>query len=241
MRRFALFVALAFAFFPAGVMASEEAIKKSIKDNIPGAEVASIRPSPVRQLFQVELKNGSVFHVSADGSYLVEGDLYGLSGGVRNLTEEWRAERRVALIKEIKDEDAVIFPANGVEKGVVYVFTDPSCGYCRKFHLEVPEINAAGVTVKYLAWPRYGLKSPDGELMTKVWCSSDRRDAMTRAKTGQEVTVEGKACDTAVIERGIDLGHRMSVRGTPAIFDKEGRQLGGYLPAKALVERFQTK
>jgi thiol:disulfide interchange protein DsbC len=238
MRRFVLSALWAVLVLPMIALANDAAIKKSIKDNMPGAKIVSIKPSPIKQLFQVELQNGTVVHVSADGSYLVEGDLYGLSGGVRNLTEEWRSERRVGLIKDIKDEDAVVFPANGVEKGVIFVFTDTSCGYCQKFHAEVPEINAAGITVKYLAWPRYGLKSADGQLMTNVWCSADRRDAMTRAKTGQPVTIEGKICDTAVIERGIELGHKMSVRGTPAIFDKDGRQLGGYVPAQALVKRF---
>lgn len=39
-------------------------------------------------------------------------------------------------------------------KTAIYVFTDADCGYCRKFHSEIDEVNALGIEVRYLPWPR---------------------------------------------------------------------------------------
>ena len=44
-------------------------------------------------------------------------------------------------------QDMVIFPATAERKGVINVFTDVDCGYCRKLHLEVPELNEMGIEV----------------------------------------------------------------------------------------------
>ena len=44
------------------------------------------------------------------------------------------------------------------EKHSITVFTDISCGYCRKLHRELNDLLDAGITVKYLAFPRGGLQ-----------------------------------------------------------------------------------
>lgn len=49
------------------------------------------------------------------------------------------------------------------EKYVVTVFTDISCGYCKKLHESVDELNRQGVTVRYLAYPRQGADSDVGK------------------------------------------------------------------------------
>ena len=43
------------------------------------------------------------------------------------------------------------------EKYVITVFTDISCPYCQNC-IKVPELNKQGVTVRYLAFPRNGVK-----------------------------------------------------------------------------------
>ena len=73
--------------------------------------------------------------------------------------------------------------------------------------------------------------------MTNIWCAGDRTAAMTKAKTTSENVdaPAGKACDQHVIQDQINLGQRMGVQGTPAVFLKDGRQVGGYVPAAQLA------
>ncbi|MEL0029154.1 MAG: thioredoxin fold domain-containing protein, partial [Perlucidibaca sp.] len=113
------------------------------------------------------------------------------------------------------------------------------CGYCRKLHQEVPEMNKLGIEIRYLAFPRdlprFGLNGGAGREMVKVWCSSDPAKAMTLAKQGAELPAAKPGCKPPIVEE-YKLGQRMGVRGTPAIFNEQGEQIGGYLTAKQAAQ-----
>ncbi|MCG8672288.1 MAG: DsbC family protein [Pseudomonadales bacterium] len=217
----------------------EEHIKKTLAANLPQLQVVSMMESSAKGIYQVEINGGEVIHVTSDGKHILNGDLLKVkAGGVDNVTEVWRSEKRVAALNGLKDETLVVYPATGEEKGEVIAFTDTSCGYCQKFHLEIPQLNAMGITVKYAAWPRYGLQSPAGQIMADIWCSKDREDAMTLAKTRKPVPKPEGECDTAAITDQINLGRQLGVRGTPAVFLGDGRKVGGYRKASDLAAEF---
>lgn len=219
----------------------QAAITQKLQASLPSLQVKTIEETPVKGLYQLETTTGELILVSADGKYLVSGDLHRLEArGVTNLTEERRSAQRLDAIKHLNDKDLVVFQAKGEEKGEVLVFTDTSCGYCRKFHAEVPELNNMGITVKYAAWPRAGLQSPAGQTMANVWCAKDRLGAMTKAKTNQDVPAVA-TCNQNVIQDQINLGHQMGIQGTPAVFLNDGRQVGGYLPAPQLAAQLGIK
>jgi thiol:disulfide interchange protein DsbC len=93
------------------------------------------------------------------------------------------------------------------------------------------------VRVRYMMYPRTG---PDTESWTKaeqVWCASDRRDALTRAKRGE--SIKGKACGDAAIQSQYELGSDLGVEGTPAVFTQNGDYIGGFLTAPELVQAIQ--
>ena len=54
----------------------------------------------------------------------------------------------------------IIFTPEGKTTGVVYAFTDVDCGYCRRLHQEIPALNAKGIELRYLAFPRGGKDAP---------------------------------------------------------------------------------
>jgi thiol:disulfide interchange protein DsbC len=55
-----------------------------------------------------------------------------------SLSRVWLKRRKVALAA-VPLKDMIIYPATDAKtKGVIYVFTDVDCGYCRKIHNEVP-------------------------------------------------------------------------------------------------------
>ncbi|HVL01733.1 MAG TPA: DsbC family protein [Dongiaceae bacterium] len=243
MLKFKALSLLAFSLVISGVVQAAQppetaAITKNLESKLPNLKVKAIDTTPVKGLYQLETEHGELLLVSPDGQYIVAGDLHKVGdGGVENLTEKRRSEQRVGALKELKDKDLVVFKAEGQEKGEVVVFTDTTCGYCRKFHTEIPQLNKMGITVKYAAWPRSGLQSPAGQSMAGIWCSKDRAAAMTKAKTTNEeiTTPAGQACDQNVIQDQINLGQQMGVQGTPAVFTKDGRQVGGYVPAAQLA------
>ncbi|MCG8315864.1 MAG: DsbC family protein [Pseudomonadales bacterium] len=214
-------------------------IKNNLMSNLPQLQVVQVLPSSAEGIYQVEINNGEVIHVTADGQHIINGDMLVVkAGGVENVTEAWRSEKRIAALAELKDENLVVFQAEGEEKGEVIAFTDTSCGYCQKMHLEIPQLNAMGITVKYAAWPRYGLQSPAGQTMANIWCSADRQEAMTLGKTRKPVPKPEGDCDVSAINDQIALGRTLGVRGTPAVFLSDGRKVGGYRPAADLAAEF---
>ena len=218
----------------------EDLIRSKLQQAVPGTEIKSIKPAALPGFYEVSIP-GALIYASADGQYVLQGELLQLKGKqIVNLTEQAQASSRVGLIRSIDKRQAVVFPANGKPKAVITVFTDTHCGYCRKLHQEVPAMNQMGIEVRYLAYPRdlprVGVNAGTGAELANIWCASNREQAMTLAKQGQPVPAARKGCKAPIAEQ-YALGQQMGVTGTPAIFDEKGRQLGGYLTAKQAAHR----
>lgn len=214
----------------------EAAIRAQLSSAMQGAEVTSVTTSPIPGLYAVELDSSEMAFVSADGTYLISGDLYQvLAGkGLVNITEQDRGALRRNALGKVDRSQLITFMAKGREKSSLYVFTDVDCGYCRKMHQEVSQLNDAGVTVHYLAFPRAGADSDTGHKMDAVWCALDRGKALTAAKKGSSVPPPPAMCKSPVADQ-YRLGVALGIRGTPAVFDAQGEQLGGYIPAAKLA------
>lgn len=197
-----------------------------------GMPIAAISESPLGGLYQVQLQNGRVLYGSADGNYLIQGVLMDVSDGQpRNLTAEVEAKAIAGVINSIPKDELVIFAATQ-PKTHITVFTDVDCGYCRKLHDEVGELNKLGVEVRYAAFPRAGVQSQTADAMRSIWCAKDQQAAMTQAKKGKTVTPAN--CDNPVAQQ-YELGVQVGVQGTPAIFLANGTLVPGYKPAQALA------
>lgn len=231
-------IALLFAIVCASAAAEEgaELTREELAAKLNGVDPSDIGDSPVPGVYEVSV-GANVAYVTSDGRYLLEGELYDLETS-RNLTEQTRAASRVDLLDNVDPGEMIVFsPENGEVKHSITIFTDIDCGYCRQFHREIDQVNALGIEVKYLFYPRTG---PDTESWTKadkVWCASDRNAALTRAKLGGNVP-DASCADTPVGEH-YDLGQQVGVRGTPAVFSETGELLGGYLPPATLIKRLE--
>ena len=69
-------------------------------------------------------------------------------------------------------------------KYTVTVFTDVDCPFCRKLHSQIADYNRLGIRVRYLFYPRSGPNTASWTKAEQVWCSADRKEALTRAKLG---------------------------------------------------------
>lgn len=179
--------------------------------------------------FREVVVSGQVLYVSDDGKYLLQAQPYDISRRAMATSEGLLAYRR-GLLAQVPAEQRISFvPPNA--KYTVTVFTDTECGYCRKLHQDIAELNRNGIGVEYLAFPRMGPGSQDFNDMISVWCADDRKTAMNNAKAGQPV---GARTCTSPVAMHYELGQKLGVNGTPAIFAADGTQLGGYVPPAQL-------
>jgi thiol:disulfide interchange protein DsbC len=210
-----------------------DAVVAKLKALRPDLPIVSVSTAPIPGMIAIELSGGSVLYASNDGRYLIAGDLYEMGDTLVNIAEQARDEKRKELIAGVSPSDMAIFPAQGKRKAVITVFTDVDCTYCRKLHKEVPQMNKMGVEVRYLAYPRGGVGSPGYDKLVTAWCSTNRQDAITRMKRGEELPP--KTCENPVAHE-YELGHLAGLSGTPAIVLEDGRMVGGYLSADQLGE-----
>lgn len=209
----------------------EDVIRAKLKVAMPDAQIVSIRATPAG-LYEVSAKGYEPVYATADGRYLFQGELLEIQGSrIVNVTDVAKAGEHKAALAALAPNDSVNFPAaGGKPKAIVHVFTDVDCGYCRKLHKEMEQINKLGIEVRYLAFPRSGANTPSSRKLDNVWCARDRQSAMTQSKLGKEVADAPKLCKSPVSAQ-YALGVELGVRGTPAIFAPDGTQIGGYLPA----------
>ncbi|HQV40751.1 MAG: DsbC family protein [Moraxellaceae bacterium] len=214
----------------------EDIIRAKLKTAMPEAQIISIRPTPAG-LYQVNAKGYESVFVTADGRYLFQGDLLEIQGDrIVNLEDAGKADESKAALAALSPADSVNFPAvGGKPKAIIHVFTDVDCGYCRKLHAEIAQINKLGIEVRYLAFPRAGESTPTSRKLDNVWCSSDRQSAMTLSKQGKSLPEAPKVCKSPV-NKQYELGVVLGVRGTPAIFAPDGKQVGGYLAPASLAK-----
>ncbi len=200
----------------------------------PGIPVQSVSPTPIAGIYALEIDGGTMFYGTEDGRYLFAGDMYELGDtDLINLAEAGRTVKRRELMSQVALKDMVIFSPKGETKAVVNVFTDVDCGFCRKLHQEVPQLNDMGIEVRYLAYPRAGIGSESYDRIVSAWCSKDPNTAITKLKAGQ--SIPSATCDNPVAAE-FELGREMGVNGTPAIVLQDGRLLPGYMPADELAK-----
>lgn len=217
--------------FAATSAAPKADVRAQLASKIPGAKPEDIRPSPIEGIYEGIIE-GSVFYISADGRYVISGNMFDIDSRA-NLTDTRKAEYRRNLLAGLKEDQMIVF-APATVKHTVTVFTDVDCVYCRRLHSEIAELNKLGVKVRYLAYPRTGPDTESWKKMEQVWCSKDRKDAITHAKLGEEV--QASTCGATPIASQFRLGEQIGVNGTPAIITETGEYIGGYLPAAELAQ-----
>jgi len=211
-----------------------EEVRAKISGLFPMIGPENVKASPISGWYTVQ-KGSILAYVSADGRYLLQGDLIDLDLQV-NLSEQSRSDARRELVASLKDEDSIMFsPVD--PKYSVTIFTDVDCTYCRKLHNQINEYMAQGIAVRYVLYPRNGPASRAWSTSEDVWCSQDRNGALTAAKNDRNF--ETSKCDASMISKHYALGQSIGLSGTPAIVLEDGTLIGGYVPPASLSARIE--
>lgn len=233
-----LITAMVFCFLAGAASAAGETelVRQRLEKDFPELRTEQISPAPVPGLYEIRI-GAQVAYVSADGRYLVRGDIIEL-GTERNVTETRRGLARLAALDDIGEQHMIVFTPKQV-KHTINVFTDIDCGYCRKLHREIEQYLSRGIRVRYLFFPRSGPNTESWSKAKAVWCSADRNTALTRAKRGE--VLKAPACGGTAIEQHYALGISFGLQGTPAIITDSGELLPGYVPAPELAAHLDSQ
>lgn len=152
-------------------------------------------------------------------------------------------------IRKKGDNWSMVYQSTGTEnKGEIVVFTDPTCGFCKKFHGKLNEITDKGYSVRYLFYPRYlalGLDHPDAQknldIIKSIWCADDRKKEAHSIYV--ENTMAGNTCENKPVENKLFpatdhyfLGLIAGVKSTPSIILPNGKLVTGFNSTMAALK-----
>lgn len=204
--------------------------------------ITEITPSPIPDLYEVTI-GPEVFYITKNEHYILYGHLINVEGEQpKSLTEQKSNQIRAKIINAFDTKNMLIFKPKGPIKHTITVFTDIDCGYCRQFHKEVPSLNAKGIEVRYIFFPRTGLGGPSFKKAVAVLCSANPQEAFTKAILDEALPSQ-QNCTNAenIVTVDLKLVDQLGIRATPVIILNNGEMIPGYVPEKTLIERLEQK
>ena len=205
-------------------------LEAQISKHLPELQITSIADTPVDGVYEL-ISGGQIYYIGDGGRYIIDGEMIDLETR-DNLTNQRLGSIHIGLINAMDEGDMLVYTPEKNTGRSITVFTDTTCGFCRKLHQELDQILDAGIAVRYLLFPRAGLGSAAHQSLESVWCADNPQKAMTLAKTGGRVK---DANCTNPIESHVALAQQVGLRGTPLIYLDTGAQVPGYRAAQELV------
>lgn len=221
-----LVAAVAFALAKAAT-AGEAEIRKSVEALYPQVKVSSVVPTEIKGIYEV-ISGQEVVYADETGKYLFFGELVDASRKM-NLTE-MRKDKLSAIEWKDLPLDLAIKTVRGDGSRMFATFEDPNCGYCKRLHESVRQLD--NFTLYTFLTP---ILSEDSKAKSKaIWCAPDRSKAFSDWMERGAVPAN-TGCDTP-IDKVLVLAQRLGVKGTPTIFFESGKRLPGYLSAPQLEQ-----
>ncbi len=216
-------LAAALACVSLTAVADEADVKKAVEAKL--GKVERIVRAPMAGIWEVTV-DGQVFYSDDKGTYLIFGNLLEMKTG-KNLTAE-RLFNSLPL-------DLAMKQVRGSGKNVMVTFEDPNCGYCKKLAKDI--LMLKDVTVYTFLYPVLGDDSY--EKSKAIWCAPDRSKAWIDWMTAGKAPPAAPAkCDIGGLDKSAQLGRKLRINGTPALFFAGGERVGGYIPAAEIEKRF---
>jgi thiol:disulfide interchange protein DsbC len=212
-----------------------ERVTEALAITNPSLSVEGITDSPVKGVKEIKLSNGDFLYGSPGSDHLFSGRLLSFTGDeLVDLTEERKREDRAEMLQDLAPGTTITFAANGDEEHEIFVFTDITCPYCKKFQDHMAEMNERGITVHYLALPRSGIDTSVANTMARIWCAEDPQAAIDDAFSGKPFSQNVMPCQPPVAEQ-YTMAQSLGVSGTPSVFSDDGRNLGGYMTPDEVI------
>ena len=207
-----------------------DSISKAIEASVgSGGKVQSVFKSPYFGLYEVRIGN-NLLYTDAKVTYVFSGNVFD-GKTLDNLTEE-RLNRLTAIKFSELPLDLALKTVKGKGTRKVAVFEDPNCGYCKLFRKTLTELDDA--TIYTFVLPILG---PDSITKSKaLLCANDKNKAWDEWML-QNKMADGSGECGAPIAKLQELGKKLNISGTPAVFFSDGSRAAGAIPASQLEQR----
>ena len=210
----------------------EKPVRDAMHSLLPNANIDQVVKSELPGFYEVVV-NGQIVYVSADGKYLLQGNLYNVPAK-RDLTAARVAATRAQAIEKLPASKKIVF-APEHPKHTVTVFTDVDCPYCRQFHKQIAEFNNVGIAVNYVLFP-LDIHPGADKKASALWCAADRNAAYTAAMSGHD---PGSAVCANPVAETKALAVSLGINATPTVLAEDGTTVDGNkaaTPAMLLAE-----
>jgi len=200
------------------------AVKKTLEQKFPGAEIKYIAKSPYFGLYEAMLGDQMIYTDKKAEQVLV-GSVYDIATK-RNLTEEKvRKLSRVAFDKLPLDLAFVRVKGNGARK--LAIFSDADCPFCHRLETELKNLD--NVTIYTFLFPIDQLHPDSARKSKQIWCAPDK------VKAWDDFFASGKLPDNAgdcgdPIAKTAVLGESLRITATPTLVFADGSLVPGALP-----------
>lgn len=229
-------VILLLSSFLSGLAVADEEldeVRKQLSSHLEQISPEQVQRSTAPGLFEVQ--DGMAFgYLTPDGRYLVQGELIDLKSG-ELITEQRRNAFRARRVAELAEQAIVFAPDAKKIRHQLSFFVDVDCEYCRELHREIPALNAAGVAVNYLFYPRRGEKGKGFAWAQQAYCAEDHSEALDQLLSGQAPENAATDCPNPVGAQ-LAVARELEVRGTPMIVMPDGSIHYGYMAAQEIGE-----
>lgn len=200
------------------------AIRKSLEQKFPGAQIRHVAKSPYFGLYEVMLDDNLIYTDPAT-AYVFVGSMYD-TATKQNLTEATsRKLNRVAMDKLPYDLAFKRVKGDGSRKLVV--FSDADCPFCHRLEKEIKGLD--NVTIYTFLFPIDQLHPDAARKSRQIWCAPDK------LKAWDEYFASGKLPDNKgdcgdPVAKTVALGQSLRINATPTLVFADGTLIPGALP-----------
>ena len=210
------------------------AIRKSLEQKFPGAQITHIAKSGYLGLYEVMLDDTLVY-TDPSAAYVFVGSMYD-AATKQNLTEvRSRKLNRVAVDKLPYELAFKRVKGDGSRKLVI--FSDADCPFCHRLEKEIAGLD--NVTIYTFLFPIDQLHPNAAQKSKQIWCAADKAKAWdTFFASGKLPDNKGDCGDP--VARTQALGNSLHINATPTLIFADGTMIPGALPLAQLEKEMTT-
>ena len=202
------------------------ALQRRLVIDYPNTKFTSVTESQLSGIFEVVMGT-NVVYMDETGRYWLFGNVFDTKTQ-KDLTAQRKDEvARIDLSKLNKSLAMKTVKGNGSR--VMYVFSDPNCGYCKQFEKTASEL--MDVTIYTFVVPM--LSDDSFVKASAIWCSTDRTEAYRRWMA-QGIEPQGKPGCAAPNADVTAMAKAVGVSATPTLISGNGRVQRGAIGAADL-------
>jgi len=216
---------------PAGAQAltgEAAAIRKTLEQKFPGAEIRHVAKTDYLGLYEV-LLDDNLIYTDPKVAYIFVGSMYD-TATKQNLTEaRSRKLNRVAIDK--LPYDLAFKRVKGDGSRTLILFSDADCPFCHRLEKDMKGLD--NVTIYTFLFPIDQLHPDAARKSKQIWCAADKVKAWDDWFASGRLPDNKGDCGDPVAKTQA-LGRSLKINATPTLIFADGTLIPGALPLPQL-------